>query len=168
MSREIEMIGRKFGKLTVISSAPKVVTTRSYKYMWNCICSCGCKTIAEGYNLRSHHTTSCGCGKDGSSKVTHGHKRQNNISPTYSTWRNMWNRCTNPNVDNYMYYGGRGITICERWKDFKNFLEDMGERPEGMFIDRKDNDGDYSPDNCKWSTMKEQNNNKNPYITFKR
>jgi len=82
-------------------------------------------------------------------------------TPTYNTWRNMIDRCTNPNAWNYKYYGGRGVEVCERWlESFENFLTDVGERPEGLTLDRIDVEGDYEPENCKWATWSEQQENK--------
>lgn len=81
-------------------------------------------------------------------------------SPTCISWRNMKARCDNPNNDNYSNYGGKGIKVCERWYNFSNFLADMGERPKGTTLDRIDRDGDYDPDNCKWSTYAEQTRNR--------
>lgn len=88
---------------------------------------------------------------------THGHSQR---TPTYTTWAGMKERCNNPNKDNYMYYGARGISVCERWNKFENFLEDMGERPPGLTLDRRDPNGNYEKDNCRWATSQEQGKNK--------
>lgn len=101
---------------------------------------------------------------------THGHASSTDgLSPTYVTWRGMKDRCYNPNNHKYPRYGGRGITICDEWEDFIQFLADMGEKPEGMSIDRIENDGNYEPNNCKWSTTLEQANNtsNNVPLTYK-
>jgi hypothetical protein len=101
-------------------------------------------------------------------RTEHGHSKRGSTSPTYQTWRNMRSRCENPNVPAYKNYGGRGIAVCERWKSFENFLADMGERPEGMTIERINNDGNYEPDNCRWSTYLQQGRNRraNKYLTW--
>ena len=86
----------------------------------------------------------------------HGHSSGGKLSPTYISWHNMKQRCRDPGDTSYARYGGRGITFCERWLDFNNFLQDMGERPDGLTLDRLDNDGNYEPSNCRWATRKQQ------------
>jgi len=94
----------------------------------------------------------------------HGHSLRNGKeSPTYQSWRHMKYRCLNPNCSDYKNYGGRGIKVCERWMDFTNFLADMGEKPEGLTLDRINNDGNYEPGNCRWATWKEQRQNQRKF-----
>jgi len=97
-----------------------------------------------------------------SKNLKHGHnKKSGQETPTYNSWQKMKQRCLNPKATGYHNYGARGITVCRRWRNsFENFLNDMGERPEGMSIDKIDNNGSYGKWNCKWSTPKEQANNK--------
>lgn len=93
----------------------------------------------------------------------HGQARKGQKTPEYRVWTDMKKRCLNPNYIGYKNYGGRGIKICDRWLNFENFFEDMGNKPEGLMLERMDNDGNYESGNCKWATRKEQNNNKRDY-----
>jgi|HubBroStandDraft_2_1064218.scaffolds.fasta_scaffold00006_9 hypothetical protein len=98
--------------------------------------------------------------------IRHGHNQVGHRTGTYNSWDTMIQRCTNPRNDNYRNYGARGITVCERWLIFANFLADMGERPEGLTLDRLDNSKGYAPENCKWITRKEQLNNKRTNVVI--
>jgi hypothetical protein len=152
-----DLTGQIFGRLAVLSFIGRFKKPKSYSYLWLCKCNCGKQTQADASHLRRGHTTSCGC-YDRERRVTHGHAQRKKQSREYQTWRNIKNRCLNPNWPQFELYGGRGITICERWKDnFENFLTDMGKRPSGMEIDRfPDNNGNYEPGNCRWTTAKQQ------------
>lgn len=108
------------------------------------------------------------CYSFGMSNYKHGHMvDQIHATPTYQSWKAMKKRCQSPTHDNYARYGGRGIKVCERWQDFRNFLADMGVRPDGMTLDRIDPDGHYEPANCRWATVDQQNANQRPYRNWK-
>lgn len=102
------------------------------------------------------------------SQTKHGHGRRKSRTGTYHSWAGVISRCLNPNEPAFPYYGGRGIQVCERWRDFRNFLTDMGERPNGLTIDRIDVDGNYEPGNCRWATRLVQSQNRRPVLVCKR
>ena len=161
--------GQKFGKLTVLRKATKpyiyrlrgewVITGRR----WLCRCECGREVFVCTSYLNAGMKKRCGlglCRANGSGLFTGINWRRN--KRTYSSWSAMKDRCLNPLVENYADYGGRGITICERWlgpEGFQNFLADMDYRPPGKTLDRINPNGNYEPGNCRWATAKVQANN---------
>lgn len=158
--RMIDLTGRKIGRWTVVSRAENDPKGQS---RWNCKCDCGTERDVPGVTLRGDRTHSCGCLKTEltiARSTKHGHSSSTTISPTYHSWVGMTQRCSNPKHKDYDRYGGRGITVCEKWRTFSGFLEDMGEKPEGSSIERAENDLNYDKDNCKWATVSEQANNK--------
>ena len=154
MATAIDLIGQKFGRLTVLGRG----ANKGAKVKWICQCECGRVTASGSSDLRLGKSTACRI----CSNVKHGSTRHGvgAVTREYRTWLTMNQRCRNPNATGFSHYGGRGITICERWADFRNFLADMGPRPEGTSLDRIDNDGNYEPGNCRWATRHEQNLNK--------
>lgn len=143
--------GTRFGRWTFLTVG---VCRSGFKSRWTCKCDCGTVREVRPGNLRSGKSTSCGCTKLGN--VTHGYTG----TRTYRVWKGMWSRTTNPNVREYKSYGGRGISVCDRWQTFENFLADMGEAPPNLSLDRIDNDRGYEPGNCRWATTKQQTSNR--------
>ena len=127
---------------------------------WACLCDCGKTKIAHGSSLRAGNVKSCGClGKINRTLAMTKHNMSRD--PLYYIWASMKKRCNNKKTSSYPYYGGRGISVCESWEKFENFLADMGGTwREGLELDRIDNDGNYEPDNCRWVTHIENSNNR--------
>lgn len=151
MPKIIDLTGQRFGLLTVVERdrLPSGVAA------WKCKCDCGGERLVRGGHLTEGAIKSCGCVKS-VGNTSHGEYR----SPEWVCWMNMVQRCTNPNNPAYDRYGGTGIEVCERWMKFENFLADMGKRPNGMSIDRRDNNKGYELSNCRWATDTTQARNR--------
>lgn len=164
MPARVNLVGRTFGRLKVISDAPcrRDKNGDSVRYV-NCLCACGAEFVVRNASLRSGKTVSCGCYHHEHVAQTsrkHGHTVGGRPSRTYTTWVSMRDRCNNPQNKQFADYGGRGITVCDRWLTFENFLEDMGEKPPGLSIERIDNSLGYCKENCKWETRFNQDRNR--------
>lgn len=175
MRKPLDLTNKKFNRLTGIKPTEK---RAGNKIIWLFKCECGNECEAVGTEVKSGHTKSCGCWnierttQMGKSNKTHGHASGGKLSKTYMIWAGMKRRCLDPKHKRYMDYGGRRITICDRWlnenKGYLNFLDDMGECPLGKSLNRIKNNKGYYSDNCCWSTQEEQCRNKrnNHLITF--
>lgn len=165
MRTPLTLYGQRFGRLTVICKNP--VSTASNNSRWDCICDCGTSCTVVGSKLISGYTSSCGCfhlERLRESVVTHGMR----FSSEYNIWSGIKDRCLTPTNPAYGRYGGRGITICDRWRDsFENFYADMGPRPSPEHsVERKENDSGYGPNNCVWATATEQANNRRSNVFY--
>lgn len=152
-------IGKKFGRLTVVSFLHRDSSGRGNWVLCSCDCG-GSKTVL--FSKLGHHINSCGCLKREGNNTKHGCGRPSSPTREYRVWVQMKARCTNPNIPNYVNYGGRGIMVCDRWRNnFQNFIDDIGLRPSKYHsLDRIDPNGNYEPSNCRWATVHVQTRNR--------
>lgn len=159
MGKQMDLAGQRFGKWTVLEKAVSP-PGKEHQSFWLCQCECGAESVRRGAQLRYAEKRGVvqSCQRCGAiaGNTTHGLSK----IAEYKVWHAMLDRCQNPEHEAFPHYGARGITVCERWRTFENFLSDMGRRPSARHsLDRVDNDKGYSPENCRWTTAKTQNRN---------
>lgn len=158
-------VGQRFDRLVVLEPAG---FDSVHRRRWLCECDCGTRKVVAQHCLRQGHTRSCGCLQRDGSIVDHGEARRRANSPEYRTWARIVQRCHNRKYPTFKYYGDRGITVCDRWRTFVNFLADMGRRPSSEHsIERKNNNLGYEPGNCEWAiaAVQMRNTRRNRLVT---
>ena len=164
-----DIIGLRFGRWVVIGFHAKPSRIKpTHNSLWLCQCDCGNQSVVDSTNLKLGKSKSCGCLKL-ERQTKHGHaSKRRGVTATFRSWTNMWQRCTNQKNPGYDNWGGRGISICDRWQSFENFLTDMGPMPLRHTIERINNDGNYEPSNCCWLPKSEQWKNKRHQGRYKK
>lgn len=154
MGKRVNLIGLRFGMLVVAGAAG----VAHGAVRWRCLCNCGGEVTETSHRLMSGRRRSCGCLKLAPKR--HGQARRAGArTGAYHTWASMMGRCYRPTAGGFLFYGARGIRVCERWHRFEHFAADMGPRPDGATLDRVDPNRDYEPNNCRWASRLQQSRN---------